>query len=85
LYDGSVRLVMSVHRDSELRDAEQRWLNGGSALPVVTLLLSRDAKVQAAAVARLALARPDCPDAEELEAILDRLALLACLAVTCEG
>ncbi len=46
---------MSVHRDSELRDAEQRWLNGGSALPVVTLLLSREAKVQAAAVARLAV------------------------------
>ena len=65
---------MGVHRDSELRDAEQRWLNGDSALPVVTLLLSRDAKVQAAAVARLALTRPDCPDAEELEAALARVA-----------
>jgi hypothetical protein len=65
---------VKAHRDSELRDAEQRWLNGGSALPVVTLLLSRDAKVQAAAVARLALARADCPDAEELEAALARVA-----------
>ena len=55
MYDGYMRLVMGVHRDSELRDAEQRWLNGDSALPVVTLLLSRDAKVQAAAVARLGL------------------------------
>lgn len=65
---------MTVQRDPELRDAEQRWLNGGSALPVVTLLLSRDAKEQAAAVARLALARPGCPDAEELEAALARVA-----------
>ena len=65
---------MTVHRDPELRDAEQRWLNGGSALPVVMLLLSRDAKVQAAAVAHLALARPDCLDAGELEAALARVA-----------
>ena len=65
---------MTVQRDPELCDAEQRWLNGGSALPVVTLLLSRDAKVQAAVVARLALARPGCPDAEELEAALTRVA-----------
>ena len=65
---------MTVQRDPEIRDAEQRWLKGGSALPVVTLLLSRDAKVQAAAVARLALARPGCPDAEELEAALARVA-----------
>jgi len=65
---------VTVQRDPELCDAEQRWLNGGSALPVVTLLLSRDAKVQAAVVARLALARPACPDAEELEAALARVA-----------
>ena len=65
---------MTVQRDPEIRDAEQRWLNGGSALPVVTLLLSCDAKEQAAAVARLALARPGCPDVEELEAALARVA-----------
>ena len=65
---------MTVQRDPELCDAEQRWLNGGSALPVVTLFLSRDANVQAAVVARLALARPACPDAEELEAALARVA-----------
>ncbi|MBI3042149.1 MAG: hypothetical protein HYY78_04900 [Betaproteobacteria bacterium] len=55
---------MTVHRDSEFRDAEQRWLDGASALPVVTLLLARGASVQAAAVARLALARPDCKGAK---------------------
>jgi len=66
--------VVPVQRDSELRDAEQRWLNGDSALPVVTLLVSRGANAEAAAVARLALTRPACPDAMELEAILDRLA-----------
>lgn len=65
---------MAVQRDFELRDAERRWLNGGSALPVVTLLLSQGAKVEAAAVARLALARPDCSDATELEAALARIA-----------
>ena len=64
---------MGVHRDSELREAEQRWLNGDSALPVVTLLVSRGAEVEAAAVARLALARSGCPDTADLEAILDRL------------
>jgi hypothetical protein len=67
-------LVMGVLRDSELRDAERRWLNGDSALPVVTLLVSRGKKAEAAAVARLALARSGCPDAADLEAILDRLA-----------
>lgn len=65
---------VKMHRDSELRDAEQRWLNGNSALPVVTLLVSRGAKAEAAAVARLALTRPECPDAADLEAILDHLA-----------
>ena len=65
---------VKLHRDSELRDAEQRWLNGDSALPVVTLLVSRGAKAEAAAVARLALARPGCPDAADLEAVLERLA-----------
>ncbi len=66
--------VVRMYRDSELCEAERRWLGGGSALPVVTLLLARDAKVQAAAVARLALARPDCLDVEALEAALARVA-----------
>ena len=65
-----------IQRDVELRDAEYNWLNGASALPVVRLLVSRDAKAEAAAVARLALARPGCPDATELEATLARLAAM---------
>jgi hypothetical protein len=65
-----------MQRDPELRDAERRWLSGDSALPVVTLLVSRGADIEAAAVARLALTRPDCPDAVELKAIVARLAAL---------
>ncbi len=63
-----------MHRDATLREAEQRWLNGGSALPVVALLMSCGAKTEAAAVARLALTQPDCPDAAELDGVLTRLA-----------
>jgi hypothetical protein len=74
LQDSKEGKAVTVKRDPELCDAEQRWLNGDSALPVVTLLVSRGAEVEAAAVARLALARPACPDAANLEAILDRLA-----------
>lgn len=65
-----------MHRTFELRVAERRWLEGGSALPVVKLLRSSDARVEAAAVARLALSRTGCPDAAELEAELARLAAL---------
>jgi hypothetical protein len=65
---------MAVRRNFELRNAERRWLNGESALPVVRLLEAQGAKVEAAAVARLALGRPDCQDAEELEKALARLA-----------
>jgi hypothetical protein len=65
-----------MHRTFELRAAERRWFEGGSALPVVKLLRSSDARVEAAAVARLALSRTGCPDAAELEAELARLAAL---------
>lgn len=65
---------MDVHNDPEVREARQRWLKGGSALPVVELLASKGAKVEAAAMARLALARPDCPDAEQIKATLSNLA-----------
>jgi len=74
LQDGKGGEAVTIRRDPKLCDAEQRWLNGDSALPVVTLLVSRGAEVEAAAVARLALARPGCPDAADLGAILDRLA-----------
>jgi cytosine/adenosine deaminase-related metal-dependent hydrolase len=65
---------MTVKRDFELRNAERRWLNGDSALPVVRLLEAQGAKVEAGAVARLALSSPGCPDVEELEAALSRIA-----------
>ena len=66
---------MKMDKDRELRDAEQRWLNGGSALPVVALLASRGAKVEAAAVARLALSQAECPDAKELKAVVAGLSV----------
>jgi hypothetical protein len=66
---------MTVERNFELRNAERRWLKEeGSALPVVRLLEAQGARVEAATVARLALVRPGCRDAEELEAALARLA-----------
>jgi hypothetical protein len=65
-----------MHRTFELRAAERRWLEGGSALPVVKLLRYSDARAQAAAVARLALSRTGCPDAAGLEAELAQLAAL---------
>lgn len=65
-----------MRRDAELRNAEKRWLDGDSALPVVALLIERGANAEAAAVARLALTRSDCPDAAALEAALARLAAL---------
>ena len=45
-------------------------------MPVVSLLASRGAKAEAAAVARLALSRADCSEAAELEGALARLAAL---------
>lgn len=61
---------MDIHDDPEVRAARKRWLAGGSALPVVELLISRGAKIEAGTYARLALAKPDCPDAAELKAVL---------------
>ncbi|HUP61651.1 MAG TPA: hypothetical protein VNA69_14670 [Thermoanaerobaculia bacterium] len=64
---------MRVVDDPERHKLERKWLNGGSALPLVALLASRGMDVEASAVARVALARPDCEDAGELEEMLDRL------------
>src|SRR5258708_3380997 len=64
---------MDINDDPEVREARKRWLAGGSALPVVELLASRGAKVEAATHARLALAKPDCPDAVALKAVLSGL------------
>ncbi len=64
---------MHIVDDAERHRAEQQWLNGGSALPLVSLLASRGMSVEASAVARVALARPDCVDAQQLEELLDKL------------
>ena len=64
---------MHIVDDAERHHAEQEWLNGGSALPLVALLASRGMNVEASAVARVALARPECPDADKLEELLDTL------------
>ena len=64
---------MRVIDDPERHQLEQAWVNGGSALPLVTLLASRGMEMEASAVARVALARPDCEDVAELEELLDRL------------
>lgn len=64
---------MHIVDDAERHHAEQEWLNGGSALPLVSLLAARGMNVEASAVARVALARPECPDADKLEEMLDSL------------
>jgi len=64
---------MHIVEDAERHKAEQQWLNGGSALPLVSLLASRGMAAEASAVARVALARPECQDADKLEELLDTL------------
>jgi hypothetical protein len=61
---------MDINDDPEVREARRRWLAGGSALPVVELMSARGAKVEAATYARFALAKPDCPEAAQLRAVL---------------
>jgi len=60
---------MDIDDDPEVRVLRKRWMAGSSALPVVELLASRGAKIEAATLARLALAKPDCPDAEKLRSV----------------
>jgi hypothetical protein len=48
----------------------RRWLNGGSALPLVRQLLDDGLHDRAGATARVALRMDDCPDRQELEAAL---------------
>lgn len=64
---------MDVDNDPEVGAARKQWLDGGSALLLVKLMAVRGAKVEAAAVARLALVRPECADAAALEAMLSSL------------
>jgi hypothetical protein len=57
--------------DPELDALQQQWLDGGSGLPLLQLLVARGEGDQAAAIARLVLARDNCLDAEEIEQCLD--------------
>jgi hypothetical protein len=57
-------------RDSEVHQAERDWAAGGSALPAVRGHLKRGDKMTAAVIARAALGRTPCPDAEEIERLL---------------
>jgi hypothetical protein len=61
---------MDINDDPEVREARRRWLAGGSALYVVELMSARGAKIEAAAVAQLALAKPECRDAPQLRTLL---------------
>jgi hypothetical protein len=59
--------------DPERHQAEQEWLGGGSALPLVRLHISRGELLEAAVVARAALETPGCADAAAIEEILYQL------------
>jgi hypothetical protein len=61
---------MRVVEDAEMHQALNQWTNGGSALALVELHLSRGESNEASYVARAALEGADCPDAEALEKIL---------------
>jgi hypothetical protein len=61
---------MDINDDPEVREAQKRWLAGGSALPVAELMSAKGAKIEAAAVAQLALENPDCRDAQQLRTLL---------------
>ena len=64
---------MRLITDPEIDALQQQWLAGGSALPLVRLLVARGEGDQAAAIARLVLGRDDCVDAAEIEQCLDEI------------
>jgi hypothetical protein len=64
---------MRLITDPELDALQQEWLGGGSALPLVRLLVQRGEGDHAAAIARIALGRADCLDADAIEDCLDRI------------
>jgi hypothetical protein len=65
--------AMHVIEDAQLHNAQQEWFRGGSALPLVSLYVSRGEVVEAGVVARAALEQADCTDAGEIEKLLDQL------------
>lgn len=59
-----------VEEDPKVVQRQRFWLNGGSALPLLELLLELGRVDDAAATARMALAMDSCLDREEVERIL---------------
>lgn len=64
---------MRLITDPELDALQQEWLSGGSALPLLRLLIARGEGDHAAAIARIALGRPECNDTPEIERLLDEI------------
>lgn len=58
---------------SELIFLTRRWANGDSALPLVARLRELGCHDEAAAMARLAIADPECLDRQQLEAALHEI------------
>ncbi len=59
-----------VEEDPKVVQRQRFWLNGGSPLPLLELLLELGRVDDAAATARMALAMDGCLDREEVERIL---------------
>lgn len=64
---------MHIVDDPELENARNAWLDGGSALPLIRLFVERDEADMAAVLARMALGKKPCPDADEIEQFLATL------------
>lgn len=71
--DDDLDLDLEDDDDRELSEAEAQWRDGGSALPLIRLHIDRGDGHVAAVIARLVLASKDCPDAGEIERLLDSL------------
>jgi|ERR1051325_2717976 hypothetical protein len=64
-----MRVTMRLVEDAEREQAQKTWLNGGSALPLVSLHHRRGEVLEASAVARAALEKGDA-EAVEIERLL---------------
>lgn len=60
-------------REFEIRTAMRKWLKGEPPLPYVQLLADAGRFMEAAVTARLVLADANCPDRQDIEAVLDRI------------
>jgi len=60
--------------DSQVRFLLRRWKNGDSAVPIIERLMELGFRDEAGAMARLALAYPDCLDRETIQNLLHDIA-----------